>query len=237
MKDGFEKAVQEEKKATSIRSELITNVSHDLKTPITCIKNYVTLLEDENLEEEKRNEYIKNIHQYTNRLARLVEDLFEVSKVTSGNISLELVQLDLVELVKQVFAENEDILSKNQLQVISTFNCDHILVSLDSNKTYRIFENLIVNISKYALPYSRVYVDVKETDEFGIVELKNISKDQMTFTAEAITERFVRGDSSRHENGSGLGLAIVKSYSELQSIDFKIIIDGDLFKTILTFKK
>ena len=236
VKDGFEKAVQEEIKATNLRSELITNVSHDLKTPITCIKNYVTLLENEN-DENKRIEYVHNIHSYTNRLASLVEDLFEVSKVSSGNISLELVELDLVDLVKQVFTENEDILLKNELQVISKFDSDHIIVSLDSNKTYRIFENLIVNISKYALPHSRVYVEVKDNNNEAIVEFKNISKDQMTFSPETITERFVRGDSSRHENGSGLGLAIVKSYSELQNIDFKIVIDGDLFKTILTFKK
>ena len=237
VKDGFEKAVQEEMKASSLRTELITNVSHDLKTPITCIKNYVTLLQDESIEEDKKKEYIQSIHSYTNRLATLVEDLFEVSKVTSGNISLELIDLDLTDLVKQVLAENTDILEKNQLHVITKFNCDHVHVELDSNKTYRIFENLIVNISKYALPNSRVYVEMNETDEEIIVEFKNISKDEMTFTAESIIERFVRGDSSRNTNGSGLGLAIVKSYSELQNIDFKITIDGDLFKTILTFKK
>ena len=237
VKDGFEKAVQEEIKASSLRTELITNVSHDLKTPITCIKNYVTLLKDESIEEDKKKEYIQSIDSYTNRLTTLVEDLFEVSKVTSGNISLDLIDLDLVDLVKQVLAENDELLLNNQLHVISKFNCDHVQVKLDSNKTYRIFENLIVNISKYALPNSRVYVEMNETQENVIVEFKNISKDEMTFTAESITERFVRGDSSRNTNGSGLGLAIVKSYSELQNIDFKITIDGDLFKTTLTFKK
>ncbi|MGN1344184.1 MAG: sensor histidine kinase [Traorella sp.] len=237
VKDGFEKAVQEEVKATNMKTELITNVSHDLKTPITCIKNYVTLLEDESLDDNKRKEYISNLHQYTNRLTRLVEDLFEVSKVTSGNVSLELVELDIIDLIKQILAENDDLLAKQHLQLITKFSSEHILVKLDSNKTYRIFENLFVNLSKYAMPSSRVFIDIYDNEQFVHVDIKNISKDIMNFSGDEITERFVRGDTSRHENGSGLGLAIVKSYSDLQHIDFKVTIDGDLFKTSLKFKK
>lgn len=237
VKEGFEKAVQEEVKASNLRTELITNVSHDLKTPITCIKNYVTLLEDENLNEETRKEYVSNLHQYTDRLTHLVEDLFEVSKVNSNNVSLDLIELDIVDLVKQVLAENGDLLTNSNLTVISRLPEEHIQVTLDSEKTYRIFENLITNISKYALPYSRVYVDVQNNDEDVTITFKNISKDEMNFTSEEIVERFVRGDKSRHEQGSGLGLAIVKSYTEIQNGIFNITIDGDLFKAILTFKK
>lgn len=236
VKDGFEKAVQEEVKSTNMKTELITNVSHDLKTPITCIKNYVTLLENEDLDKETQKEYIKNLHQYTNRLTHLVEDLFEVSKVNSGNISLELVELNIVELVKQVLAENEDIFTQSNLNVVTKFENDHITCLLDGDKTYRIFENLITNIGKYALPRTRVYVDMIQFDNQVQITFKNISKDEMNFTSEEIVERFVRGDKSRHEQGSGIGLAIVKSYTEIQNGTFNITVDGDLFKAILTFK-
>lgn len=235
VKDGFEKAVEEEVKSSNMKTELITNVSHDLKTPITCIKNYVTLLEDESLDKEKQKEYINNLHQYTNRLTHLVEDLFEVSKVNSGNVSLELVELNIVDLVKQVLAENEDIFTQSNLNVVTKFENDHITCELDSDKTYRIFENLITNIGKYALPYTRVYVDIIQLDNHVQITFKNISKDEMNFTSEEIVERFVRGDKSRHEQGSGIGLAIVKSYTEIQNGTFNISVDGDLFKAILTF--
>lgn len=236
VKDGFEKAVQEEVKSTNMKTELITNVSHDLKTPITCIKNYVTLLENEDLDKETQKEYINNLHQYTNRLTHLVEDLFEVSKVNSGNISLELVELNIVDLVKQVIAENEDIFVQSNLNVVTKFENDHITCRLDGDKTYRIFENLITNIGKYALPYTRVYVDIIQLDNCVQITFKNISKDEMNFTSEEIVERFVRGDKSRHEQGSGIGLAIVKSYTEIQNGTFNISVDGDLFKAILTFQ-
>lgn len=237
VKDGFEKAVQEEVKSTNMKTELITNVSHDLKTPITCIKNYVTLLEDESLDKEKQKEYIDNLHQYTNRLTHLVEDLFEVSKVNSGNISLELVELNIVDFIKQVLAENNEVFENSNLTVITRFEDDHISCHLDSDKTYRIFENLITNIGKYALPYTRVYVDITRLNENVQITFKNISKDEMNFTSEEIVERFVRGDKSRHVAGSGLGLAIVKSYTEIQNGTFEIAVDGDLFKAILTFKE
>lgn len=236
VKDGFEKAVQEEVKSSNMKTELITNVSHDLKTPITCIKNYVTLLENKDLDKDTQKEYIHNLHQYTNRLTHLVEDLFEVSKVNSGNISLEPVELNIVDLVKQVLAENEDIFVNSNLCIVTKFEEEHITCELDGDKTYRIFENLITNIGKYALPHTRVYVDVIKFDHQVQIIFKNISKDEMNFTSEEIVERFVRGDKARHEQGSGLGLAIVKSYTEIQNGTFNISIDGDLFKAILTFQ-
>ena len=237
IKIGFEKAVQEETKSQNLKSELISNVSHDLKTPITCIKNYVYLLKDGNLEEEKRNEYFHNLELYTNRLTSLIEDLFEVSKVNSGNIQLNLMNLNIVDLLEQTLAESEDILNSKNLTIIKNDVEQDIQLYLDGDKTYRIFENLLTNIGKYALPNSRVYIDLLERKQDVCIEFKNISETQMNFTAEEIVERFVRGDKSRHETGSGIGLAIAKSFTEVQNGTFDIQIDGDLFKVTVCFKK
>ena len=237
IKIGFEKAVQEETKSQNLKSELISNVSHDLKTPITCIKNYVYLLKDGNLEEEKRNEYFHNLELYTNRLTSLIEDLFEVSKVNSGNIQLNLMNLNIVDLLEQTLAESEDILNSKNLTIIKNDVEQDIQLYLDGDKTYRIFENLLTNIGKYALPNSRVYIDLLEKKQDVCIEFKNISETQMNFTAEEIVERFVRGDKSRHETGSGIGLAIAKSFTEVQNGTFDIQIDGDLFKVTVCFKK
>lgn len=237
IKNGFEKAVQEETKSQNMKTELISNVSHDLKTPITCIKNYVYLLKDENLTQEQRNQYIQNLEQYTNRLTSLIEDLFEVSKVNSGNIQFNMMNLNIIALLEQTIAESEEILNSKGLKVVKNYEHDHIQLSLDGDKTYRVFENLLTNVGKYALSNSRVYIDVKETAETVILEFKNISENQMNFTADEIVERFVRGDKSRHETGSGLGLAIAKSFVEAQNGKFDINIDGDLFKIIIVFQK
>lgn len=234
---GFEKAVDEEVKSQNMKTELISNVSHDLKTPLTCIKNYIVLLQDENITEEQRKEYLSNLNQYANRLTTLIEDLFEVSKVNSGNIQLELMPLNIKELIDQVQIETEDILEAKNLQVIKHYADTDISLLLDSNKTYRIFENLFTNIGKYALANSRVYIDIVDTESNVVIEFKNISESQMNFSADEIVERFVRGDKSRHESGSGLGLAIIKSFTEVQGGSFTIHIDGDLFKTIISFPK
>lgn len=237
IKTGFEKAVQEETKSQNMKTELISHVSHDLKTPLTCIKNYIVLLEDENLTLAQREEYLKNVNQYVNRLNTLIEDLFEVSKVNSGNIQLDLMDLNIVALIEQTKAEYEELLAESDLTIIPNISSPEIWVHLDSGKTYRIFENLFTNIGKYAMKHSRVYIDVKENEEDVIIEFKNISAVQMNFTSDEIVERFVRGDKSRHESGSGLGLAIVQSFTEIQGGTLRIEIDGDLFKSILTFKK
>lgn len=237
IKIGFKKAVEEETKSQNMKTELISNVSHDLKTPLTCIKNYIVLLQDDNLTINQRHEYLDSLNQYSNRLTTLIEDLFEVSKVNSGNVQLNLVELNIIALLEQALAECNEILCSKDLTIINQFESNEILLYLDGDKTYRVFENLLTNISKYALSNSRVYIDVKEIDHKVMIEFKNISEAQMNFTSEEIIERFVRGDKSRHESGSGLGLAIAKSFVEVQGGQFEIRIDGDLFKAIITFNR
>lgn len=237
IKVGFKKAVEEETKSQNMKNELISNVSHDLKTPLTCIKNYIVLLQDDTLSSNTRQEYINSLNQYINRLTSLIEDLFEVSKANSGNIKLNLINLNIVALLEQTFTENKEVLESKNLTTIKNYANNEIKLNLDGDKTYRIFENLFTNISKYAMANSRVYLEIKETDDEVIIEFKNISATQMNFSAEEIVERFVRGDKSRHEAGSGLGLAIAKSFTEIQNGKFEIEIDGDLFKVIITFKK
>lgn len=236
IKIGFKKAVDEETKSQNMKTELISNVSHDLKTPLTCIKNYVYLLKEEK-DPLKQEEYIKDLEQYTNRLNILIEDLFEVSKVNSGNISLDPIDLNIVSLLEQTLAECHDSLASKQLTIIKHLPDHDIMVHLDGDKTYRIFENLLSNISKYALNNSRVYLDILENKDDVLIIFKNISQDEMNFTQEEITERFIRGDKSRHESGSGLGLAIAKSFTEAQGGSFNIDIDGDLFKVTICFDK
>ena len=237
IKVGFKKAVEEETKSQNMKNELISNVSHDLKTPLTCIKNYIVLLQDDTLSSNTRQEYINSLNQYVNRLTSLIEDLFEVSKANSGNIKLNLINLNIVALLEQTYTENKEVLESKNLTTIKNYANNEIKLNLDGDKTYRIFENLFTNISKYAMANSRVYLEIKETDDEVIIEFKNISATQMNFSAEEIVERFVRGDKSRHEAGSGLGLAIAKSFTEIQNGKFEIEIDGDLFKVIITFKK
>lgn len=237
VKDGFEKAVEEEVKSSSMKTELISNVSHDLKTPLTCIKNYIILLQDDNLEDAARREYLSNLSQYSDRLQTLIEDLFDISKVNSGNIQLNLMPLNIVSMIEQIRIEYEEMLNSKNLEVISSYSSKELVLNLDGDKTYRIFENLFTNIGKYAMPNSRVYVDVSETENEIKIELKNISELAMNFTAEEIVERFVRGDKSRHETGSGIGLAIAKSFTEIQKGEFHICIDGDLFKVTILFSK
>ncbi|MCI5774637.1 MAG: HAMP domain-containing histidine kinase [Erysipelotrichaceae bacterium] len=236
IKTGLKKAVEEETKSQNMKTELISNVSHDLKTPLTCIKNYVYLLKEEQ-DTQKQQEYVQNLEQYTNRLNNLIEDLFEVSKVNSGNIALERVELNIVSLLEQTLAECSDSLESKQLNIIKHVPSHDIMLYLDGDKTYRIFENLLSNIGKYALVNSRVYIDILEHEEDVAIVFKNISQDEMNFTQDEIIERFVRGDKSRHESGSGLGLAIAKSFTEAQDGHFALDIDGDLFKVTVTFKK
>lgn len=237
IKTGFEKAVDEEIKSQNMKNELIGNVSHDLKTPLTCIKNYIVLLQDDTITNETRQEYLSSLNQYANRLTTLIEDLFEVSKVNSGNIQLNLMNLNIIALLEQTFAESEETLKSKNLTVIKKYDQNDIQLALDGDKTYRIFENLFTNIAKYAMVNSRVYIEVKDYSNQVVIEFKNISETQMNFTSDEIVERFVRGDKSRHETGSGLGLAIAKSFTEVQGGCFKIDIDGDLFKAIIYFNK
>lgn len=233
---GFEKAVSEEIKSQNMKTELISNVSHDLKTPLTGIKNYAELLGQDNVSGQDKQVYLENLQHYIDRLNNLIEDLFEVSKVNSGNIELNPVELNVVALIQQAQAETEDLLKQKNLTVILDAPENGIVQALDGDKTYRIFENLFTNIAKYTLPGTRVYVSATAQPEYTEIVFKNISEAQMNFTQEEIVERFVRGDKSRHESGSGIGLAIVKSFTEVQNGTFSIEIDGDLFKAVVRFK-
>ena len=233
---GFEKAVSEEIKSQNMKTELISNVSHDLKTPLTGIKNYAELLGQDNVSGQDKQVYLENLQHYIDRLNNLIEDLIEVSKVNSGNIELNPVELNVVALIQQAQAETEELLKQKNLTVILDAPENGIVQALDGDKTYRIFENLFTNIAKYALPGTRVYVSATAQPDYTEIAFKNISEAQMNFTPDEIVERFVRGDKSRHESGSGIGLAIVKSFTEVQNGTFSIEIDGDLFKAVVRFK-
>ena len=235
LSDNVQNAISEQVKSQKLKTELISNVSHDLKTPLTCIKNYIALLDDDKLNDEDRKHYVEQLKLYANRLKRLIEDLFEISKVDSGNIQLNYQALDIVSLLEQVMVENEDLLETKHIEIIKKLPADKIILNLDSDKTYRIFENLFTNISKYALSNSRAYISITSTNDEVLIEFSNISEQPMDFTAQVITERFVRGDKSRSQQGSGLGLAIARSFTEVQGGTFNLSIDCDLFKAGVSF--
>ena len=218
-----------------MKSELITNVSHDLKTPLTTITTYVDLMKDENATPEQKQEYLEILEKKCQRLKVLIEDLFEVSKATSGAMNLRYVNVDICSLIKQVRLEIADKLEAARLDVRLELPEEKVIVSLDSQKTYRIFENLFQNIAKYALEGTRVYVRGKVEEGQIHISLKNISASEITMDASELAERFVRGDASRNTEGSGLGLAIAKSLTELQGGIFRLENDGDLFKVFLVF--
>lgn len=234
---GFKKAVDEEVKSQKMKTELISNVSHDLKTPLTSIITYIDLLKDENITEENRRLYIDTLDRKSQRLQHLIEDLFEVSKVNSGDVHLNIINVDIVSLMKQTLLELDDKITDSSLILKNNFSSEKIILPLDSQRTFRVFENLIMNISKYAMPSSRVYIDILETDNKVTVMLKNMSATEIDFSVDDIMERFVRGDKSRNTEGSGLGLAIAKSFVELQGGKMNISVDGDLFKVTITFNK
>lgn len=235
VQEDFEEAVKERVRSQNLRTELITNVSHDLKTPLTGIKSYLELLNDSQLSAEDKEEYLIRLNQYTDRLSKLIEDLFEVSKANSGNIQLETQNVDIVSLVEQVLVENETMLEKKGLSPVIRKPEEPILCLLDGDKTVRIFENLLSNVAKYALENTRVFVTMEKNQDTVDIMIQNISKTPLDFDPHDITERFVRADQSRHEEGSGLGLAIVKSFCEIQNGSFTVQLDGDVFKAIVSF--
>ncbi len=235
IEEGFQKAVAEEVKSQRMKTELITNVSHDLKTPLTAIITYVNLLKEKNVTEEQRMQYLQILEQKSLRLKALIEDLFEISKANSKNVTLNLVDVDLVNLLRQVEFEQEDRLEERNLAVRLRLPEEKVIVRLDSQKAYRIYENLFGNIIKYALEGTRIYVDLEQSGNEVTVRLKNITEQEITVSAEELTERFVRGDTSRGTEGSGLGLAIVRSFTELMGGRFSVTVDGDLFTASTTW--
>lgn len=232
---GFSKAVDEEVKSQRMRTELITNVSHDLKTPLTAIITYTELLQEEGVTEAQRKEYLAVLKRKSMRLKTLIEDLFEVSKANSGNVAFHMEKVDICNLVRQMYLEYEDRAKEAGLVFRFQFPQTKVFLMLDGEKTSRIFDNLYTNIIKYAMPDTRVYVSVAQMEDEVLIELKNISGYELNIPAESLTDRFVRGDSARSSEGSGLGLAIARSFVELQGGKMKLEIDGDLFKVILRF--
>ena len=237
IKASFEKSVKEEVKSQNMKTELISNVSHDLKTPLTNIITYTDLLKNENLSKEDIKGYVESLERAGNRLKTLIDDLFEVSKANSGDIKLDIQNVDIIAIIKEAILESSELLNAKKLTIKENYSDNSIIMPLDGNKTYRIFENCLSNISKYALEYTRVYVDVTQDDKQVKIVFKNVSNQEMDFDSEHIMERFVQGDKSRNTIGSGLGLAIAKSFANIQNGDFKIETDGDLFKAIIIFKK
>ncbi|MEG1292640.1 MAG: sensor histidine kinase [Clostridium sp.] len=235
IQSGFRKAVDEEVKSQSMKTELVTNVSHDLKTPLTAIITYVNLLKKEGITEEERRSYIQVLDQKSMRLKSLIEDLFEISKANSHNVTLNPVEVDIVSLMKQVRLELDDKMGESQVEFKWNLPEYKIIRSLDSDKTYRVFENLLVNILKYSMPGTRAYVDIEEEDGEAIISMKNISATEISLNGAELSDRFVRGDSSRNTEGSGLGLAIAKSFVELQKGTFEVETEADLFKVRICF--
>lgn len=234
---GFSRAVEEEVKSQRMRTELITNVSHDLKTPLTAIITYIDLLQEEGVTEKQREEYLEVLERKSLRLKALIEDLFEVSKASSGNVTFHKTKVDICNLVRQVYLEYEDKAKEADLLFRFTVPEKKLFLMLDGEKTCRVFDNLYSNIMKYAMPHTRVYVTVKEQTDEVVIELKNISGSELNVPPESLTDRFVRGDSARSTEGSGLGLAIARSFVELQDGRMEIEVDGDLFKVTLSWKE
>ena len=233
---GFKKAVDEEVKNERMKTELVTNVSHDLRTPLTAIITYTDLLKNEK-DEEKRKEYIDVLERKSMRLKVLIEDLFEISKAASKSVVMHYMKVDIVDLIKQAGLENDRKIKAANLDFRWKLPEHKLVMWLDSQKTYRIFENLIVNITKYAMPHTRVYIEMTEQENDVHISMKNISAAELNFDTEEITDRFVRGDTSRNTEGSGLGLAIAKSFIELQHGTLKITTEADLFKADITLPK
>lgn len=227
-------AVNDALKSERLKTELITNVSHDLKTPLTSIINYSDLINKGDVTEEERDEYAKIIHDKSLKLKNLIEDLFEVSKATSNNIELHKEELDFKALVEQSIGEWEDKINENGIEIITNLPDEKVTLNLDGQKFSRVLDNLFSNIYKYALENSRVYVDL-ENGEHVKLTIKNISKYQLEVSEDELVERFTRGEKSRTTAGSGLGLSIASSFVMAHGAKFKIQVDGDLFKTIIEF--
>lgn len=233
MQQGLKIAVEEAIKGERMKTELITNVSHDLKTPLTSIINYVDLLGRCDITDETAKEYIGVLSDKSAKLKKLIEDLVEASKASTGNVKINKIKMNLYELAVQAVGEHEDALSERGIEVRINTPEKQPVVLADNQKTWRIIDNLFSNVKKYSLKGSRAYITVDEKDGWGRFSIKNISEKALDISPDELTQRFVRGDASRSTEGSGLGLSIAKSLCELQGGRFTIEIDGDLFKATL----
>lgn len=224
-------------KSERLKSELITNVSHDLRTPLTSIITYTDLLKNPNLTVEERAQYVDVLERKSARLKTLIEDLFDVSKMASGNIELQKAQVDLASLLQQSIAEQQEALDKQNLDLRVSIASQPIMVQVDGQKMWRVMDNLLLNISKYSMPGTRVYVALQETPTHAVVTFKNVSQYELGDDTAELTERFKRGDQARHTEGSGLGLAIAQSIVTLHNGEFDLSLDGDLFKVTILLPK
>ncbi len=230
---GLKKAVEEAIKGERMKTDLITNVSHDLKTPLTSIINYVDLLKKEPMGNQKAQEYINVLDEKSIRLKALIEDLIEASKASSGNLSVDIQKVDLCELVMQTFGEYREKFEISGLDIRTNIADKNIFVQADGKHMWRIIENLLSNVLKYSMKNSRVYISLTRSELYGVLTIKNISELPLEMSVEQLTERFVRGDISRTTEGSGLGLSITQSLTNIQKGNFNVEIDGDLFKVTL----
>lgn len=235
MGEGLEKAVQTSMKDERMKTELITNVSHDIKTPLTSIINYVDLLKREGATPEEKEEYLRVLDAKSQRLKQLIEDLVEVSKTNTGNIELQLAQLDFKELLSQALGEFQEKFAERNLELVVTCAEHKIQIWADGRRCYRILENLLQNVYKYAMPNTRVYVDLQQEGSQMVFTMKNISEAPLNIPVEELMERFVRGDVSRSTSGSGLGLSITENLVHLQQGKLEVKLDGDLFKVEIRF--
>lgn len=235
--DGMNHAIEERLKSERMKTELITNVSHDIKTPLTSIINYANLIGQEKCENEKITEYSEVLVRQSERLKRLIEDLVEASKASTGNLEVSLEPCEAEILLTQAVGEFEQKLLDVglELKVIQPENSVKIMA--DSRRLWRVFDNLMNNICKYGQCGTRVYLTLEETEKHAVITFKNTSRAELNFSADELVERFVRGDMSRNTEGNGLGLSIAKSLTELQNGTFDLQIDGDLFKVIIMFPK
>ncbi len=239
IRDGLYNAVEDRVKTERMKADLITNVSHDIKTPLTSIVNYVELLKRENLDNENAENYIRILDEKSQRLKQLTEDLVEASKISTGNIKLDIQTINMVELLYQTGGEFNERFESRNLTIITKIPNRPMMVKADGRQLYRTIENLYVNAAKYALENTRVYVELEEKDKMAVFTIKNISKTELNVEgseANDLTERFVRGEASRTTEGSGLGLSIAKNLTNLMGGEFKIEIDGDLFIATISYK-
>jgi signal transduction histidine kinase len=233
LKHGVKTSHQKQVKSERLKTELITNVSHDLRTPLTSIISYTELLKNPNLSEEERDSYVQIVDRKSQRLKILIDDLFEASKMASGNIDLVKQKVDIAQLLQQALAEYNEAISQSSLQFRVTHSDEPVYAVVDGQKMWRVFENLIGNILKYSLENTRVYLSVKKTGDQVLISFKNVTKYELSENTDELFERFKRGDSSRHTEGSGLGLTIAKSIVELHGGRLEIEVDGDLFKVTI----
>jgi signal transduction histidine kinase len=232
---GFNESLEEQMKAERMKIALVTNVSHDLKTPLTSIISYVDLLSNEEGISETASDYVKILADKSNRLKNIVADLFDLAKSTSGDIALDLETLDLKRLIEQTLGDMEDDIEKSGLQIKTNLAEKPVYILADGKKLYRVFQNVIGNALKYALKDTRIFIELQEDNGKAAATIKNIAGYEMDFTAKEVLQRFSRGDKARTTEGSGLGLSIAESFTKVCGGDFKVEVDGDLFKVIISF--